>query len=110
MTGTCMADRPRYLGRSAIAGRRGISPDLLAHRMRRHPAGIPEPDAYEELGNGELAPLWRPGRMARLGGDVPRPDRQAPETSRVHLNDLGNPDAVPVPRDQYERIRVAATA
>jgi hypothetical protein len=56
------AARPRYQGRSAIAAARGISTDLLAHRMRRHPAGIPEPDADEELGNGELAPLWLPGR------------------------------------------------
>jgi MFS family permease len=31
----------------------------------------------------------------------------AQETYRVHLNDLGNPDAVPVPRDEYERIRAA---
>ena len=27
------------------------------------------------------------------------------ETHRVHLNDLGTPDAVPVPREEYERIR-----
>ena len=33
----------------------------------------------------------------------------APETHRVHLNDLGKPDAVPVPREEYERIRTAAT-
>jgi MFS family permease len=33
----------------------------------------------------------------------------APETCRIHLNDLGDPDAVPVPRDQYEQIRAAAT-
>jgi LacY proton/sugar symporter len=33
----------------------------------------------------------------------------APETYRVHLNDLGTPDAVPVPREEYERIRTAAT-
>jgi len=29
----------------------------------------------------------------------------ARETYRVHLNDLGNKDAVPVPKDEYERIR-----
>ena len=29
----------------------------------------------------------------------------ARETYRIHLNDLGMPDAVPVPRDDYERIR-----
>jgi MFS family permease len=32
----------------------------------------------------------------------------APETYRVHLNDLGTPDAVPVPEEEYERIRAAA--
>jgi hypothetical protein len=32
--------------------------------MRRHPAGLPEPDAWEILGDGELAPLWLPGRDA----------------------------------------------
>jgi hypothetical protein len=61
-----LADRPRYLGRSAIAARRGISPDLFAHRMRRHPDRLPEPDAWEELGNGKLAPLWLPGRDAEF--------------------------------------------
>jgi MFS family permease len=30
------------------------------------------------------------------------------ETFRVHLDDLGTPDAVPVPREQYDRIRVEA--
>jgi MFS family permease len=29
----------------------------------------------------------------------------ARETYRVHLNDLGNRDAVPVPKDEYERMR-----
>jgi MFS family permease len=30
-----------------------------------------------------------------------------PETHRVHLNDLGNPRAVPVPREEFERLRAA---
>ena len=30
------------------------------------------------------------------------------ETHRVHLDDLGKPDVVPVPREEYEPIRVAA--
>jgi hypothetical protein len=34
----------------------------------------------------------------------------APETHRIHLNDLGKPDAVPVPREEYERIRTAVSA
>ena len=34
----------------------------------------------------------------------------APETHRIHLNDLGKADAVPVPREEYERIRTAVTA
>jgi len=31
------------------------------------------------------------------------------ETFRVHLNDLGQPDAIPVPGEEYERIRLATT-
>jgi MFS family permease len=33
----------------------------------------------------------------------------APETFRVHLNDLGTPDAVPVPVEEYERIRASVS-
>ena len=29
----------------------------------------------------------------------------ARETYRIHLNDLGNPNAVPVPKQEYERLR-----
>ena len=58
------AAQPLYLGRTAVAKSRGISPDLFAHRVRRHPDGLPEPDAWEDLGNGKLAPLWLPGRDA----------------------------------------------
>ncbi len=29
----------------------------------------------------------------------------ARETYRIHLNDLGNPDAVPVPKAEYDRMR-----
>ena len=32
----------------------------------------------------------------------------ARETYRIHLNDLGLKDAVPVPREEYERARAAA--
>jgi len=32
----------------------------------------------------------------------------ATETYRIHMNDLGEPDAVPVPEAEYERIRAAA--
>jgi len=32
----------------------------------------------------------------------------ARETFRVHLNDLGDKDAVPVSREEYERIRTSA--
>jgi MFS family permease len=32
----------------------------------------------------------------------------APETYRIHLNDLGTPDAVPVPVEEYERIRASS--
>ncbi len=29
----------------------------------------------------------------------------ARETYRIHMNDLGNPDAVPVPKPEYDRLR-----
>jgi hypothetical protein len=32
----------------------------------------------------------------------------ARETHRIHLNDLGQPGAVPVPRQEFERIRASA--
>ena len=32
----------------------------------------------------------------------------AQETHRIHMNDLGEPGAVPVPREEYERIRASA--
>jgi hypothetical protein len=32
----------------------------------------------------------------------------ARETHRIHLNDLGQPDAQPVPREDYMRLRAAA--
>ena len=32
------------------------------------------------------------------------------ETSRIHMNDLGRKDAVPVPKEQYERMRTEAKA
>ena len=34
----------------------------------------------------------------------------ARETSRIHMNDLGKKDAVPVPKDEYERMRTEAKA
>jgi MFS family permease len=34
----------------------------------------------------------------------------ARETYRVHLNDLGNPNAVPVPKDEYDRMRAKTIA
>ena len=34
----------------------------------------------------------------------------ARETSRIHMNDLGKKDAVPVPKDEYERMRSEAKA
>jgi flagellar biosynthesis/type III secretory pathway M-ring protein FliF/YscJ len=34
----------------------------------------------------------------------------ARETYRIHLNDLGNKDAVPVPQADYDRLREAAAA
>ena len=34
----------------------------------------------------------------------------ARETYRTHMNDLGNPNAVPVPKDEYDRLRAKAIA
>ena len=34
----------------------------------------------------------------------------ARETSRIHMNDLGKKDAVPVPKEEYERLRLDAKA
>jgi len=34
----------------------------------------------------------------------------ARETYRTHMNDLGNPNAVPVPEQEYERLREATIA
>ena len=34
----------------------------------------------------------------------------ARETSRIHMNDLGKKDAVPVPKEEYERLRSEAKA
>jgi hypothetical protein len=34
----------------------------------------------------------------------------ARETYRVHMNDLGNSDAVPVPKQEYDRMREQAVA
>ena len=34
----------------------------------------------------------------------------APETYRTHMNDLGNPDAAPVPKGEYDRLREQAVA
>jgi hypothetical protein len=31
----------------------------------------------------------------------------ARETFRIHLNDLGNKDAEPIPREEYDRLRAA---
>jgi hypothetical protein len=32
----------------------------------------------------------------------------AQETFRIHLNDLGNKDAQPIPREEYDRLRANA--
>ena len=34
----------------------------------------------------------------------------ARETYRIHLNDLGNPNAVPVPKAEYDRMREQSVA
>ena len=40
-----------------------------------------------------------------MGRIVSRTDLSARETYRIHLNDLGDPNAVPVPKEEYDRIR-----
>jgi len=34
----------------------------------------------------------------------------AKETYRIHMNDLGKKDAVPVPKDEYNRLREQSIA
>ena len=34
----------------------------------------------------------------------------ARETSRIHMNDLGKKDAVPIPKEEYDRLRSEAKA
>jgi transposase-like protein len=48
------AARPDHQGRAAIAATLGVSSDLLAHWMRRHPDGMPEPDAEVEHAAAEV--------------------------------------------------------
>jgi hypothetical protein len=59
-----MAARPRYQGRVAIAAMLGVSPDLVAHWMRRHPEGMPAPDDHVEQAQGRAEPIWLRGRDA----------------------------------------------
>jgi hypothetical protein len=40
----------------------GVSTDLLAHWMRRHPDAMPQPDAEVDEAAGKAAPIWLPGR------------------------------------------------
>ena len=77
--------RTRYQARTAIAAVLGISPDLLAHWMRRHPEGIPEPDAEVEEADGRIVPVWLPGRdvewrawRATFPGRTGRPRKGSP--------------------------------
>jgi hypothetical protein len=77
--------RTRYQGRAAIAAMLGISPDLLAHWTRRHPEGMPEPDAEVEGAGSRIVPVWLPGRdaewrawRATFPGRTGRPRKGAP--------------------------------
>lgn len=58
------AARTRYQRRAAVAVLLGVSPDLLAHWMRRHPDGMPQPDADVEGAEGRAEPVWLLGRDA----------------------------------------------
>lgn len=59
------AARPVYRGRGSVAANvLGITTGHLAKLMERRPAGIPEPDAFEEGPGGIRAPLWLPRRDA----------------------------------------------
>lgn len=76
--------RPRYQGRAAVAKALGVSPDLMAKWMIRHPDLMPVPDAGLEDGEGNLQPLWRPGRevewqawRASFPGRTGRPRKDA---------------------------------
>jgi hypothetical protein len=56
------ATAARYQSRAAVAALLGVSPDLLAHWMRRHPETMPAPDDYVEEAGGKSAPIWLRGR------------------------------------------------
>lgn len=62
----------------------GITDNRLAHEMRRHPDGVPEPDAHAEGANGKTEPLWLPRAAewqawrASFPGRTGRPRKAAP--------------------------------
>ena len=57
--------------------------------------------------------ITRPRRRCSSLSSSSRKTTQAPETYRTHLDDLGDPKAVPVPKSDYDRVRadrIAAAA
>ena len=83
--GACVVDKKFAAGRRAAVGR-----DLPGRGGRDRDEG--------RLDRGHASPSrWRSSR--------PIAAFTARETFRVHMNDLGNKDAVPVPKDEYDRIR-----
>lgn len=59
------ATRPVYRSRGSVAANvLGITTGHLSKLMGRRPAGIPEPDAFEEGPGQTRAPLWLPARDA----------------------------------------------
>lgn len=78
------ATAPRYQGRAAVAALLGVSPNLLAHWMRRHPETMPAPDDYVEEAGNKPAPIWLRGRdsewrawRASFPGRTGRPRKDA---------------------------------
>jgi hypothetical protein len=78
--------RRRYQRRAAVAAMLGISDDLLAKEMKRHPAGIPEPDADAEGANGKVEPLWLPRLTEWQAWRASFPGRTG-RPSKMHASD-----------------------
>jgi len=90
-----MADTPRYLGQAAVAAALGVSADVMAHWVKRHADGMPEPDAYVAITPHRTVPVWRPGRdkewlvwVVPFCGQVGKPGQRG---QRMHLPKLTSP-------------------
>ena len=81
----------------SLRRRQEVRPGCVGRR-RDLPRRWPTPSSRAWSGRS-AASRWR-WRSSR-----PSPAFSARETFRIHLNDLGNKNAVPVPKEEYDRIR-----